>query len=107
MKRGRRTPRGKPRPIAVDLLADWRAFADPLPAPRSEHDWRYYGTVTVDSEAGALAWRCGGFGIGRGAVVAELDLWDRIAIDRALTFGDLPGRDGAPRFTPVADAVVP
>jgi hypothetical protein len=94
------------RVITVDLLADWLPYADPLPEPRSNHDWRYFGTITMDGETGALAWRAGGYGFGSGARVCELGLWDRIKLN-AIMLGEPPGYSDAPRFTPLAPSVWP
>jgi hypothetical protein len=32
----------------------------PLPGPASDHDWRLYGTVTIDGLTGGLAWKGAG-----------------------------------------------
>jgi hypothetical protein len=87
--------------IAIDLLADWRPFAAPLPPPTGDHDWRYYGTITINGETGAFAWRAGNYGIGSGATIDELGKWDRIKIERLL-FDKPPGFDGRPRFQPAS-----
>lgn len=87
------------RVITLDLLADWRPYARPLPQPRGEHDWRYYGTITVNGELGALAWRAGGFGVGTAEHVRALGLWDRIKVN-AILQGHPSGLAGAPQFTP-------
>jgi len=73
MSRRRPTKAERERIVSIDLLADWRAFAEPLPTPKGEHDWRYYGTITMDGQTGALAWRAGGYGIGNGPSVCELE----------------------------------
>lgn len=88
------------RKIALDLLADWRPYAQPLPDPRSAYDWRYFGTITMDGETDALAWRFGGYGFGVGASVRKLDLRYRIKVD-AILLHDLAGIDQAPHFEPV------
>lgn len=85
--------------IAIDLLADWNPYADPLLAPASEHDWRYFGVVTIDGVPGALAWRAGDYGVGVGSEVRALGLWDRIKIN-ALLDARPPGIEHAPRFEP-------
>ncbi|MGH8111039.1 MAG: hypothetical protein ACREPL_03745 [Rhodanobacteraceae bacterium] len=95
------------RVVTLDLLADWRRFAPPLPDPRSEHDWRYYGTITVNEQTGAMAWRAGGYGFGCGAGVRELGVWDRIKINAILQFGNPPGLDGVPVFAPARMATTP
>lgn len=88
------------RVVTLDLLAYWCPFADPLPDPRSKHDWRYYGTITLDGQTGAMAWRAGGYGLGCGANIRELGLWDRIKIHAILQFENPPGLDGVPTFPP-------
>ena len=99
MSRCRPTKAERERVISLDLLAAWRAHAEPLPEPRSEYDWRYFGTITINGETGALAWRAGGYGIGIGAGVRELGMWDRIKIT-SLLLGVPPGFVDAPRFAP-------
>lgn len=99
MSRRRPTKAERKRVITIDLLAGWRAYAEPLPEPRSEHDWRYFGTITIEGQTGALAWRAGNYGIGIGANVLELGMWDRIKID-SLLMGNPPGCVDVPRFTP-------
>ena len=106
MSRRRPTKAERERIVTLDLLADWRAFAEPLPTPKGEYDWRYYGTITMDGQTGALAWRAGGYGIGNGATVRELGLWDRIKVS-GLLMGEPPGFANAPRFTPEAPSVWP
>ena len=106
MPRRRATKAERERVIALDLLADWRAYAEPLECPRSEHDWRYYGTITRDGVTGALAWRAGGYGVGNGTDVRELGLWDRIKVT-ALLMDDPPGYTNAPRFRPLEPSVWP
>ena len=88
------------RVISIDLLADWRAFADPLPPAIGQHDWRYFGVITMDGSRGALAWRRGGFAIGAGANLRELGLWDRIKVDRLLESRP-QGIENAPHFEPI------
>jgi len=99
MSRRRPTKAERERVISMDLLADWRMYAEPLPSPNGEHDWRYYGTITIDGQTGALAWRAGGYGIGNGATVREFGLWDRIKVS-GLLMGEPPGFADVPRFTP-------
>jgi hypothetical protein len=84
MSRRRPTKAERERVVTLDLLADWRAYAEPLPTPMREHDWRYFGAITIDGQTGALAWRAGGYGIGNGASVRELGLWDRIKVTALL-----------------------
>ena len=78
MPHRRPTKAERERVITVDLLADWHPYAMPLPEPRSQYDWRYFGTITMEGETGALAWRTGSYGFGAGVLVRELDQWDRI-----------------------------
>jgi len=106
MSRRRPTKAERERIVTLDLLADWHAYAEPLPEPRSEHDWRYFGTITIDGQTGALAWRAGGYGIGSGTTVRELGLWDRIKVE-ALLMDEPPGFADAPRFPPEAPSVWP
>lgn len=100
MSRRRPTKAERERVVSIDLLADWRAYAEPLPAPTSKHDWRYFGTITRGGVTGALAWRAGGYGVGIGATVTELGQWDQIKV-QALLMREPPGYANAPRFTPV------
>lgn len=100
MSRRRPTKAERERVVSIDLRADWRAYAEPLPEPRSENDWRYFGTITMDGQTGALAWRAGWYGIGNGANVRELGIWDRIKVTRLL-LDEPPGHADAPRFTPL------
>lgn len=106
MSRRRSTKAERERIVTLDLLADWHAYAEPLPEARSEHDWRYFGAITVDGQTGALAWRAGGYGIGNGASVRELGLRDRIKVT-SLLMNAPPGCANAPRFTPLAAPVWP
>ena len=99
MSRRRPTKAERERVISMDLLADWRMYAEPLPSPNGEHDWRYYGTITIDGQTGALAWRAGGYGIGNGTMVRELGMWDQIKVS-GLLMGEPPGFADVPRFTP-------
>jgi len=66
MPHRRPTKAERERVIAVDLLADWHPYAVPLPEPRSQYDWRYFGTIAMQGETGALAWRAGSYGFGVG-----------------------------------------
>ena len=106
MSRRRPTKAERERVVILDLLADWRAYAEPLPTPMREHDWRYFGAITIDGQTGALAWRAGGYGIGNGASVRELGLWDRIKVTSFLMDAP-PGYADAPHFTPLAPSVWP
>ena len=106
MSRRRPTKAERERFVSLDLLADWRVYAEPLPAKNGDHDWRYFGTITMDGETGALAWRAGGYGVGNGTTVRELGLWDRIKVE-SLLMDDPPGHSDAPRFTPLAFSVWP
>lgn len=106
MSRRRPIKAERERVVTIDLLADWRVYAEPLPAPRSEHDWRYFGTITINGQTGALAWRAGGYGIGNGTSVRELGLWDRIKVT-SLLMDEPPGHSNAPRFTPLPLSVWP
>jgi len=106
MSRRRSTKAERERVISLDLLANWRAYAEPLPAPKGDHDWRYFGTITMDGHTGALAWRAGGYGVGNGTNVRELGLWDRIKVT-GLLMDDPPGYTNAPRFRPLEPSVWP
>ena len=106
MSRRRPTKAERERIVSIDLLADWRAYAEPLPKPQGEHHWRYFGTITVDGRPGALAWRAGGYGIGNDASVRELGLWDRIKVS-GLLMDEPPGFANAPRFTPLTPSPWP
>jgi len=106
MSRRRPTKAERKRVVTLDLLADWHAYAEPPPEPNSEHDWRYFGTITIDGQTGALAWRAGGYGIGNGPNVRELGLWNRIKVT-GLLMDNPPGYADAPRFTPLAPSVWP
>jgi len=99
MPHRRPTRAERERVITVDLLADWRPYATALPEPRSGHDWRYFGTITMDGETGALAWRAGGYGFGSGGYIRELGLWDRIKVT-AIMLSKPAGYVDAPRFPP-------
>ena len=106
MSRHRPTKAERMRVITLDLLVDWHRHASPLPEPRNEYDWRYFGAITMDGETGALAWRAGGYGFGSGARVRELGLWDRIKVN-AILLSEPPGYANAPRFTPAPLSVWP
>lgn len=97
MSRRRPTKAEREAIVTLDLLGNPLAYADLLPAPHSENDWQYFGTITRNGVAGALAWRPGGYGMGIGATVTECGMWDRIKIDRILS-QDPPGLDSAPTF---------
>lgn len=99
MSRRRPTKAERERVISLDLLADWRSYAEPLSKPRDDRDWRYFGTITIDGQTGALAWRAGSSGIGIGAIVRELGRWDRIKVNSML-IGNPSGCEDVPRFTP-------
>lgn len=52
--------------LTINLMGDWRPLAvTPVPA-RSDHDWRYFGIVTINGVTGALAWKAGDYGIAVG-----------------------------------------
>jgi hypothetical protein len=106
MSRRRPTKAERLRVITIDLLADWHPYAAPLPDPHSEHDWRNFGTITMDGETGALAWRAGGYGFGSGSRVRELGLWDRIKIN-SIMLDEPSGYSNAPRFMPIGLSVWP
>lgn len=55
MSRRRPTKADYNRVVTIDLLADWRPYAEPLPEPRSDSDWVYFGTITRDGVTGAPA----------------------------------------------------
>lgn len=88
------------RVITLDLLADWRLYADPLPSAKNNFDWRYSGTVTRDGVTSALAWQIGNYGFGRGRAVAACGFRDRIKITHILLFDRPPGLDSVPKFVP-------
>ena len=50
MSRRRPTKAERERVVSLDLLADWRGYVEPLPASKGEHDWRYFGTITIDGK---------------------------------------------------------
>jgi hypothetical protein len=98
-----RPPRKKPFTLDIDLLADWRPYADAPPAPRGDHDWRYFGTVTFNGATAALSWKGGGYGLAIGpAPVYEFQLWERTRLHAILEFEHPPGKELAPRFAPDA-----
>jgi len=97
MPHRRPTKAERERVIAVDLLADWHPYATPCQNP--QYDWRYFGTITMEGETGALAWRAGSYGFGVGALVRELGQWDRIKVNSILLAAP-PGYAGRPRFPP-------
>jgi len=100
MSRRRPIKAERERVVSLDLLADWHPYAEPLPPPISEYDWRYFGTITINGQTSALAWRAGGYGIGNGTNVRELGMWDRIKI-HSIMLDEPPGSAGAPRFRPL------
>lgn len=61
-----RPPRKQPFTLTIDLLGDWRPLAAPPPTAYSDHDWRYFGTITFNGVSGALAWTAGDYGIAVG-----------------------------------------
>jgi len=96
-----RPPRKRPFTLTIDLLGDWRPLALAPPPARSEHDWRYFGTVTINGVSGALAWKDGDHGIAVGdAPVRPFDLWERIRLSEIMEFESPPGRELAPRSQP-------
>jgi len=96
-----RHPRKKPFTLTIDLLGDWRPLAAAPPPARSDHDWRYFGTVTIHGVSGALAWKAGGYGMAVGdGPVRPLGLWKRIRINEIMEFESPPGRELAPRRRP-------
>lgn len=96
-----RLPRKKPFTLTIDLLGDWRPLAAAPPPARCEHEWRYFGTVTIHGVSGALAWKAGGYGIAVGDdPVRPLSLWERIRINEIMEFESPPGRELAPRSKP-------
>lgn len=96
-----RLPRKKPFTLTIDLLDDWRPLAAAPPPARSDHDWRYFGTITIHGVRGALAWKTGGYGVAIGdSPVRPLGLWKRIRINEIMEFESPPGRELAPRRRP-------
>jgi hypothetical protein len=96
-----RLPRKKPFSLTIDLLGDGRPWSARLPAARTHHDWRFFGTVTYNGETGALAWRGGDYGIATGeGPVRPFGLWERIRINEIMEFESPPGRELAPRLKP-------
>lgn len=96
-----RRPRKKPFTLTIDLLGDWRPLAAAHLPARSDHDWRYFGTVTIDGVSGALAWKSGEYGIAVGeAPVRVFGLWERIRLSEIMEFESPPGRELAPRSKP-------
>jgi hypothetical protein len=82
-----RVPRRKPFTLHIDLLADWRPYADEPPVPLSSRDWRYFGKVTYNGVTGALAWKGAGYGLAIGsAPVFEFPLWERIRLQAIMEF---------------------
>ena len=96
-----RPPRKQPFTLTIDLLGDWRPLAAPPPTAHSDHDWRYFGTITFNGVTGALAWTAGGYGIAVGdSPVQPFGLWERIKINEIMEFESPPGRELAPRSKP-------
>ncbi len=68
---------------------------------RSDHDWRYFGTVAIDGVSGALAWKAGGYGIAVGDdQVRPFGFSERMRINDIMEFESPPGRELAPRRKP-------
>lgn len=87
--------------LTIDLLDDWRPLAAATPPARSDHDWRYFGTVTINGVTGALAWKASGYGMAVGdGPVQPLGLWERIRLSEIMEFESPPGRELAPRSKP-------
>lgn len=84
--------------LTVDLLADWRSFADPLYPAGKSNDWQLYGTVTIDGRTGGLTWKPGGYAIVIGATLRELSLWERIDVSNTVAIGKPAGHERAPQF---------
>lgn len=96
-----RPPRKKPFTLTIDLLGDWRSLAAVPSLAESEHDWRYFGVVTLNRVNGALAWRAGGYGIALAdGKVRPFGLWERIRVNEIMEFESPPGKELAPRFKP-------
>lgn len=94
-----RRPPKRAKDFSYDLLADWRPYADQLPEPKGESDWRLHGTVRLNGVTGGLAFRCGWFGIRVGAEpVRELGMWERIEIQNAIALKRVAGWEAAPEF---------
>ena len=76
-------------------------MAAALPPARSDHDWRYFGTVTFNGVSGALAWKAGDYGMAVGdCPVQPFGLWEGIKIYETMEFESPPGRELAPRSKP-------
>jgi hypothetical protein len=96
-----RHSRKKPLTLTIDLLGDWRHLATAPPPASSDHDWRYFGTVTINGVSGALAWKSGGYGMAVGdGPVQPFGLWERIRVTEIMEFESPPGRELAPRHKP-------
>jgi hypothetical protein len=94
-----RVPRRKPFTLEVDLLADWRPYADEPAVHLSSRDWRYFGTVTYNGVTCALAWRAGWYGLATGSSpVYEFQLWERIRLQAIMEFEHPPGKELVPQF---------
>ncbi len=102
-------------PSTLHLWWARRPVAAAPPPARSDHDWRYFGTVTINGVIGALAWKAGGYGmtVGDGAV-RPFSLWERIRFNEIMESESPPGRErrrganpprcGARTFFPVSDS---
>ena len=96
-----RRPRKKPFTLTIDLLGDWRPLARAPPPASSDHDWRYFGTVTINGVSGALAWKSGGYGMAVGdGPVQPFGLWEGVRVTEIMEFESPPGRELAPRHKP-------
>ena len=96
-----RPPRKKPFTLTINLLGDWRPLAATPPSAASEHDWRYFGIVTINGVSGALAWKAGDYGMAVGdGSVRSFDLWERIRVSEIMEFESPPGKELAPRSKP-------
>jgi hypothetical protein len=94
-----RLPRKKPFTLDINLLADWRPYADAPPEPTASHNWRYFGTATYNGVTGALAWNGAGYGLAIGSArVYEFPIWERIRLQAIMEFEHPPGKELAPRF---------
>jgi hypothetical protein len=83
--------------FSFDLLADWRLYADP---PAEGSDWVYYGVATLNGQTGALAWSRRGMPrlVIRVRDPIELQLWERIDLNREIESKTAPGWEGVPRW---------
>lgn len=85
--------------LSVDLLADWRPFANALPASENFRDWQLYGTVTIDGKTGGLGWKPGGYAIVTGNSLRELSMWERIDLSSAVDINKPPGYETRPQYS--------